>query len=175
MLLAVRRYYRGVEGLRNTVELYPLSRFQPGYAWVIPLSMDTANVGLGIRAAVCRRDRIRLQKELARFVAEHPVLSRRMEHAEAEGPTQGWPLTAYGSVRRLSGSHVLLLGDSGGFIDPLSGEGVFGAMQSARIAVDVAREADVVEPARRGRIYHLMSELQHSTLRILVTPTTRNF
>ncbi len=141
MLLAVRRYYRGVEGLRNTVELYPLSRFQPGYAWVIPLSMDTANVGLGIRADVCRRDRIRLQKELARFVAEHPVLSRRMEHAEAEGPTQGWPLTAYGSVRRLSGSHVLLLGDSGGFIDPLSGEGIFGAMQSARIAVDVAREA----------------------------------
>ncbi len=141
MLLSVRRYYRGVEGLRNMVELYPLSRLQPGYAWVIPLSRDVANIGLGVRADVCRRDRVRLHKELARFVGGHPGLSRRMGRAEAAGPVQGWPLTAYGSVRRLSGSHVLLLGDSGGFIDPLSGEGVFGAMQSARIAVDVAREA----------------------------------
>ena len=141
MLLAVRGYYRGITGLRNTLELYPLSNLQPGYAWVIPLSRDLANVGLGVRADVCSRDRVRLQRELFRFVAEHPHLSARMRNAKPEGPVQGWPLTAYGSVQRRSGSHVLFLGDAGGFIDPLSGEGVFGAMQSAQIAVDVAREA----------------------------------
>jgi geranylgeranyl reductase family protein len=141
MLLAVRGYYRNVAGLRNTLELYPLSDLQPGYAWVIPLSRDLANVGLGVRADVCRRDRVRLRRELFRFVAEHPNLSRRMKSAKLEGPVQGWPLTAYGSVQRLSGSHVMLLGDAGGFIDPLSGEGIFGAMQSAQIAVDVAQQA----------------------------------
>ena len=141
MLLAVRGYYRGIEGLRNTIELYPLSNLQPGYAWVIPLSADVANVGLGVRADVCSRDRVRLRGELLRFVSEHPGLSRRMKNAKLEGPVQGWPLAAYGSVQRLSGPHVLLLGDAGAFIDPLSGEGVFGAMQSAWIAVDVAREA----------------------------------
>jgi geranylgeranyl reductase family protein len=141
MLLAVRGYYRGIEGLRNTIELYPLSGLQPGYAWVIPLSADLANVGLGVRADVCRRDRVRLQAELLRFVSEHSGLSKRMKNARLEGPVQGWPLAAYGSVRRLSGPHVLLLGDAGAFIDPMSGEGVFGAMQSAWIAVDVARDA----------------------------------
>ena len=141
MLLAVRGYYRGIEGLRNTIELYPLSRLQPGYAWVIPLSADLANVGLGVRADVCRRDRVRLQSELIRFVSEHSSLSRRMKRAKLEGPVRGWPLAAYGSVRRLSGPHVLLLGDAGGFIDPMSGEGVFGAMQSAWIAADVALDA----------------------------------
>lgn len=141
MLLAVRGYYRNVAGLRNTIELYPLSSLQPGYAWVIPLARDLANIGLGIRADVCSRDRIRLQQELGRFIAGHPDLSQRMEHARPEGPMQGWPLTTYGSVQRLSGSHVLFLGDAGGFIDPLSGEGIYGAMQSARIAVEVVRAA----------------------------------
>ena len=141
MLLAVRGYYRDVLGLRNTIELYPLPNLQPGYAWVIPLSEDLANIGLGVRADVCRRDRVRLQKELLKFVSEHRNLGPRMEKANPEGPVQGWPLTAYGSVQRLSGSNVLLLGDAGGFIDPLSGEGIFGAMQSAWIAVNVVREA----------------------------------
>lgn len=141
MLLAVRGYYRNVAGLRNMIELYPLSSLQPGYAWVIPLSRDTANIGLGVRADVCSRDRVRLQRELAGFIAGHPALSRRMDRARPEGPVQGWPLTTYGSVQRHSGSRVLFLGDAGGFIDPLSGEGIFGAMQSARIAVEVVREA----------------------------------
>ena len=105
------------------------------------MSADVANVGLGVRADVCSRDRVRLRGELLRFVSEHPGLSRRMKNAKLEGPVQGWPLAAYGSVQRLSGPHVLLLGDAGAFIDPMSGEGVFGAMQSAWIAVDVAREA----------------------------------
>ena len=141
MLLAQRGYYQGIAGLRNTLELYPLSNLQPGYAWVIPLNRDLANVGLGVRADVCRRDHVRLRRELLRFVVEHPALARRMEKAEPVGPVQGWPLAAYGSVRKVSGPHVLFLGDAGGFVDPLSGEGVFGAMQSARIAADVAREA----------------------------------
>lgn len=141
MLLAVRGHYRGVEGLRNTIELYPLSSLQPGYAWVIPLGRGVANIGLGVRADVCRRDRVRLRAELTRFIAEHPALVRRMKGATPEGPVSGWPLPAYGSVRRLSGPRVLLLGDAGGFVDPLSGEGIFGGMQSAVIACRVACEA----------------------------------
>jgi geranylgeranyl reductase family protein len=141
MLLAVRAYYRGVEGLRNTIELYPLASLQPGYAWVIPLGGGVANIGLGVRADVCRRDRVRLRGMLKRFVTEHPGMVRRMKGATPEGPAGGWPLPAYGSVRRLSGARVLLLGDAGGFVDPLSGEGIFGGMQSAEIACRVAREA----------------------------------
>jgi geranylgeranyl reductase family protein len=141
MLLAVRGYYRGVRGLRNAIELYPLSSLQPGYAWVIPLGANVANIGLGVRADVCVRDGVRLQSELLRFVSEHAVLSRRTCTATMEGPLQGWPLPAYGSVRRRSAPHVLLLGDAGGFIDPMSGEGIFGGMQSAWIAAQVAKDA----------------------------------
>ncbi len=141
MLLAVRGYYRGIDRLRNTIELYPLSSLQPGYAWVIPLNRESANVGLGLRADVCRRDGVRLRRELRRFIAEHPVLSKRMRHASQEADFNGWPLPAYGSVPSVSGERVLLLGDAAGFVDPISGEGIFSAMQSARLAVETARDA----------------------------------
>ena len=140
-ILAVRGYFRNVVGLRDAVELYFLPQLLPGYAWVIPLGEDLANVGLGLRADACAQGGVQLGRDLERFVREHPRLSRRMKEARPVGRPQASAIGTYGQVMRRVAPHVLLLGDAGNFADPLSGEGIFGALQSARTAADVLKEA----------------------------------
>ncbi len=134
MLVAVRAYFRKVAALGHAIELYFLPHLQPGYAWVIPVDEETANIGLGIRGDVLARDRLNLRAELRRFIGAHPDLSRRMTRAVPLGPVRGWPMRTYRNDRGLAAPRVLLLGDAGGFVDPLSGEGIYGALRSARIA-----------------------------------------
>ena len=140
-ILAVRGYFRNVAGLRDAVELYFLPHLLPGYAWVIPLGEDLANIGLGLRADACMQGGVHLARELERFVKEHPHLSRRLQEAQSVGRPQASAIGTYGQRIRRVAPHVLLMGDAGGFADPLSGEGIFGAIQSARMAAGVVKEA----------------------------------
>lgn len=133
-ILAVRGYYRGLERLRDAVELYFLARVLPGYAWVIPVGPDLANIGVGVRADACLRYRVRLAAELKRFLRDHPCLARRARHAEPVGPIQGAAIGTYARRVRRWSPRVVLVGDAGRCADPLSGEGVFGALLSARLA-----------------------------------------
>jgi len=151
-ILAVRGYFSNVKGLRDSIELYFLRRILPGYAWVIPLGEKIANIGLGMRADVCIRKQVRLQAELKRWIRDHPVLASRMRTAEPKGKIQGWPVGSYGGRRKRSDSHVLLLGDAGSFSDPLTGEGIFGAMQSAFLSVPVILEAFGTGDFSRARL-----------------------
>jgi len=134
-ILAARAYFQNVEGLRDSIELYFMPEFFPGYAWVIPLGPRLANVGLGLRADACVRKGIRPLAALERFSRGHPALSRRMRQAEPEGAARGWTIGTYQRNVKRSASHLLLLGDAGHFTDPLSGEGIYGALKSAVLAV----------------------------------------
>lgn len=140
-ILAVRGYFRNVDGLRESMELYFLKKVLPGYAWVIPVGGRTANIGLGVRADVCVRRRLNLTRELRRFVGEQPGLASRMRNAEPVEAIRGWQIGTYDPKRQRSAPRLLLLGDAACLADPLTGEGVFGAMKSALLAVPVLREA----------------------------------
>jgi menaquinone-9 beta-reductase len=141
LILAVRGYFRNVQGLRDSIELYFLRDYLPGYAWVIPLGGGVANIGLGLRADVCVRKGLHLRAELERFVQRHPGLAPRTRGAQPSGRIQGWPIGSYDRQRRRSGPHLLLLGDAASLADPLSGEGIYGAMKSAALAAEVVLEA----------------------------------
>jgi len=149
-ILAARAYFRNVAGLRDSIELYFLPRYFPGYAWVIPLGDGVANVGLGMRADACRRKRLRLPDEVARFVREHPALARRMRRAEPEGPARGWSIGGYQPGGSRTGRRVLLLGDAGGLADPLSGEGIYSALKSACLAMPFVLRAFETGDFSRG-------------------------
>lgn len=140
-VVAIRGYFRGVRALRDSVELYFLPRLLPGYAWVIPIGPDLANVGVGLRFDTCLRYRVRLAAELRRFLREHPCLARRACDAELVGSLEGARIGTYGRRARRWGPGVLLVGDAGRCADPLTGEGIFGALLSARIAVSAIGEA----------------------------------
>jgi hypothetical protein len=61
--------------------------------------------------------------------------------ARRHGRIVGWPLPAYQGAHGNCADRVLIVGDAGWFIDPLNGEGIHTALESARLAASVADEA----------------------------------
>ena len=73
-------------------------------------------------------------------VKQMPHLGRRLAGARLVAPVQAMgPLAYRVSAPREGG--VLLVGDAAGFYDPFTGEGIFTALRSAELAVDVAVHA----------------------------------
>ncbi len=93
-----------------------------GYGWVFPKD-GHANYGVGGWAA----EGPRLRTHLHRLCAAHEVDARELTDV------QGRRLP----IRRatgIAGGPVLLVGDAAGLVDPLSGDGIYEALASARVA-----------------------------------------
>lgn len=139
-IVALRRYYRGVKGLSDQIELHYLDRVIPGYFWIFPLEDGNANVGIGMLHAYVKKRRLDL-----RAILRDTVQSERFRHRFAgASPTEspaGWNLPVGSLHRKIYGNGFMLLGDAAGLIDPFTGEGIGNALCSARYAVECAGEA----------------------------------
>ena len=61
----------------DAAEMYFSMRFAPGgYAWIIPLGKDSANVGVGVRPSYLGGQK--LPDLLDRFIGEHPVAAKKL-------------------------------------------------------------------------------------------------
>ena len=96
-----------------------------GYSWLFPKG-DHVNVGVGGSAG----EGPRLRAHLARVCGAYGI---RMEDVE---DVRGYrlPMRAHDSV--LSRDRALVVGDAGGLIDPLTGDGMFEAFLSGRYAAE---------------------------------------
>lgn len=96
-----------------------------GYAWAFPKE-DHVNVGVMAPRGMARG----LRDALARFLQGRPTL--------AGGSLQllkGALIPIYdGRLKRIVGRHALLVGDAASLVDPLLGEGICYAVQSAKTA-----------------------------------------
>jgi flavin-dependent dehydrogenase len=103
-----------------------------GYGWIFP-KREHANVGVGGWGT----EGPRLRGHLARLAASY-----------------GLPFTALSEVKghrlptrrpggRVSAGRVLLVGDAAGLVDPLSGDGIYEAFVSARLAADSILAGDL--------------------------------
>jgi flavin-dependent dehydrogenase len=111
-----------------------------GYAWIIPMGMTQAKVGI---ASFAHRSTPRhLRRLLTRFAAENPQTSRGRIVDVHGGAT-----LAAGGVRSHARDGFLTIGDAAGQINPLVGEGIRHALFSGRFA------AETLDPAlRAGRL-----------------------
>jgi geranylgeranyl reductase family protein len=136
--LGLRAYYSGVEGLdqEGFIELHFLKELLPGYFWIFPLANGGANVGLGVRADVQKKKRIKLKKAFEDIINHHPIISKRFKHArlEDEVALHGLPL---GGHKNISSDNLILIGDAAALIDPFTGEGIGNAMISGMLAAEV--------------------------------------
>jgi geranylgeranyl reductase family protein len=94
-----------------------------GYGWVFPKG-DHANLGVGGWLA----EGPRLRAHLARLAEAHGV-----EMTEVES-VRGHRLPMRTSGAPAARGRVLLVGDAAGLVDPLSGDGIYEAWVSARLA-----------------------------------------
>jgi flavin-dependent dehydrogenase len=113
---------------RATVELGVVPG---GYGWVFPKA-GHANYGVGGWAA----EGPRLRAHLQRLCAMHGV-----DHTQLTG-LQGRRLPIRRTTSAARGP-VLLVGDAAGLVDPLSGDGIYEALVSARLAAEAILDGEL--------------------------------
>jgi digeranylgeranylglycerophospholipid reductase len=120
----------------KAAEMYFSARFAPGgYAWIIPLGQDTANVGVGVRSSYLGKSS--LPQVLDRFVSEHPVAGEKLRRGEVLAVMRG-VVPAGGSPGKIQQGNVLLAGDAAGHVMATSGGGIPLAVVAGQVAGEVA-------------------------------------
>jgi geranylgeranyl reductase family protein len=134
-MLATRTYF---EDLQHDVARSFQLRFddvpQPGYGWIFPVADRAANVGVGFLPH--RRSGLPTAA-FDRFVAG-PAVARILQGGRQAGPVKGYPIRVDFLSAPTYASNTLLLGEAAGLVNPLTGEGIDYALESAHIAADVA-------------------------------------
>ena len=96
-----------------------------GYAWIFPKGVGVANVGLGVVAL--KSDGRNARQYLDDWVA------RRFPGGSRTGYTVGGVIV-HTTIKKTYGDGVLVAGDAGHMINPLSGGGITNAMKAGRLA-----------------------------------------
>lgn len=113
----------------------------PGYGWAFPLAGGRVNLGVGILAETRRRLEVRLPELFARFADRLRDAEPRYASLELCAPPIGGIVKTYGCAGPNHFDGGVLVGDAGCFVDPMTGEGITPAMESALLASPVLRDA----------------------------------
>ncbi|MBO7719011.1 MAG: NAD(P)/FAD-dependent oxidoreductase [Methanosphaera sp.] len=117
----------------NQIDIFIGSVAPAGYVWIFPKSDDVANVGLGVLKTYVDDT---AHDILNNFVKSH----KETQNAQAvEMNVGGDPLG--GIVKQRYGDNIMVVGDAAGFVDPLTGDGIRGALLSGMYAGSVAANA----------------------------------
>ena len=103
-----------------------------GYAWVFPKG-DHVNVGVG----GWRSEGPRLRKHLQRACAGYGLPYEQLESV------RGFRLPMRRTGEPVVRGRALLVGDAAGLVDPLSGDGIYEALLSSRLAVEAVLAGDL--------------------------------
>ena len=120
---------------------YIHSRFKTvaGYGWVFPKKRQL-NIGFGV---IQTSKTMEKKKNLLECYHDYIVLLKEKDlipQALKDVPIRGGALPTR-PLEKTYGKRLLLVGDAAGFINPLSGEGIYYAMASGQIAAEVIGEA----------------------------------
>ncbi|HWC36025.1 MAG TPA: geranylgeranyl reductase family protein [Mycobacteriales bacterium] len=160
MGVAYRRYYKSPrhddDWLESWLELWDgepgKDRLLPGYGWIFGMGDGTSNVGLGILNTSDAFGQTDYRDLLDRWVSALPE-EWGFVPDNATGPIRGAALPMGFNRKPHYADGALLVGDAGGMVNPMNGEGIAYAMESARMAAEVVAQA-LAEPAgmRRERV-----------------------
>jgi geranylgeranyl reductase family protein len=151
--VAVRRYYRSAarhddEYLESWLELRGRSQrpssgpvLLPGYGWIFGMGDGRVNVGLGVLNSSVAFGKTNYRAMLIDWLATTPPEWGLADEANADGPIQGAALPMGFSRVPHYQRGVMLVGDSGGMVNPFNGEGIAYAMESGELAAEVAVQA----------------------------------
>ncbi|HLF02842.1 MAG TPA: geranylgeranyl reductase family protein [Anaerolineales bacterium] len=128
--LAARGYFENVEGLDDSVVLFFDEIDLPGYGWVFPTSPTTANIGCGVFFDSPTPQPTALRE----MIQSHPYLKRILKNAKQSGPIKGYPLRTDFSPSHSGNEWILVVGESAGLVNPITGEGIDYALESASLA-----------------------------------------
>ncbi len=131
---AVMRGYGYDYPLREAILYYTRDYF-PGFAWAVPIKDGRINFGVGMMSETIKKYRLSLPRffEEARDFLLRMAAERDFTGASIATP-KGWSIGVYGGASASYFDRGLLIGDAGCFADPLNGEGIPVAMETAKMA-----------------------------------------
>lgn len=103
-----------------------------GYLWVFPKSENQANIGLAVSGSYSR------QKPAKDYLLQ--FMNKRFPHAEWENMVAGG-IPCNPPLKQLTKSNLMLAGDAGHQVNPLTGAGIANAIQAGRLAGEAAGNA----------------------------------
>ena len=116
-------------------------RLKDGWFWLIPLAGGKSSVGMVRMLEDLKQFGGSVEDWFAKTVAESSELSRRMNGAHQIGEFYKTSDYSY-RYSRLATDRAILIGDAGGFIDPIFSSGVHIATKSAQRAAGLVLMAD---------------------------------
>jgi digeranylgeranylglycerophospholipid reductase len=132
-------HLKGIQLLSQTCEIFFNTEYAPGgYGWIYPTGKNSAKVGVGITCSNPRR-------YLDKFIDSSGV-SGRLNGTKTECITGALPIS--GLREKLVSGNILLVGDSAGMCDPITGAGIHNAILAGEIAgktIIQALEQDDIE------------------------------
>jgi len=145
MGVAVRRYFESPrhddDMLESWLELRaPNGDLLPGYGWVFGVGDGTSNVGLGILNTTKAWQDTNYKDLLARWTGSMPE-QWQYDEQHATGPVRGGALPMGFNRQPHYSRGLLLVGDAAGAVNPFNGEGIAYAMESGRLAAQIAVQA----------------------------------
>lgn len=150
MGVAVRRYYRSPrtndDYLESWLELWDGppgadgAKLLPGYGWIFGMGDGTVNVGLGVLNSSAGFQKTNYRSLLTTWLDNTPE-EWGFREENALGSTAGAGLPMGFNRTPHYGNGVLLVGDSGGSVNPFNGEGIPYAMESGKMAAEAVVQA----------------------------------
>jgi geranylgeranyl reductase family protein len=143
MGVAVRAYYETPrhddEWMESHLELWDgepgRGNLLPGYGWIFGVGDGTANVGLGILNTSKAFQHVDYKDVLRRWLATTPD-EWGFRDENLVGPVRSAALPMGFNRKPHYTRGVLLVGDSGGMVNPFNGEGIDYALEAGHLAAD---------------------------------------
>ncbi|NUR06547.1 MAG: geranylgeranyl reductase family protein [Nocardioidaceae bacterium] len=148
MGVAIRAYYETPrhddEWMESWLELWDgepgRSNLMPGYGWIFGLGNGLSNVGLGILNTSAAFRNVDYKDVLKRWLEHTPEeWAFRDEHLVGRIGSAALPMGFNRKPHYTRG--LLLVGDSGGMVNPFNGEGIDYALEAGHMAADVVVSA----------------------------------
>ncbi|MGH8828025.1 MAG: geranylgeranyl reductase family protein [Jiangellaceae bacterium] len=149
MGVAVRTYYKSPrhddDWMESWLELWAENDrggrdLLPGYGWIFGTGNGTSNVGLGITNTSKAFGRVDYKDLLRRWTAQTPQEWGFTEQNQV-GDIRSAALPMGFNRQPHYSRGLLLVGDSGGMVNPFNGEGIDYAMEAANLAATVIADA----------------------------------
>ncbi len=139
--VAQRAYATGVDGdLGEAVFFFDQDLF-PGYGWMFPMAGGRVNLGIGILSETRQRLDVNVPALFVDFVERLRRLHPRCVNLELCSAPIGGIVRTYGGAGPNHFDGGVLIGDAGSFVDPMTGEGITPAAESALLAAPVLQAA----------------------------------
>jgi geranylgeranyl reductase family protein len=158
MGVAVRRYYRceakaNDDYLESWLELRSKEAgdtLLPGYGWIFGLGDGRVNVGLGVLNSSKAYQQTNYRHMLTDWLSTTPEDWGLCDESNADGKILGAALPMGFNRTPHYTRGMMLVGDSGGMVNPFNGEGIAYAMESGQLAAEIVLQA-LARPAGQAR------------------------